>query len=81
MQLSAQISHNICKLVVNGGSFVRCNQGNCYPQEFVLKMVKAWQEGKYPFDGLIKTYPAREMEKAAYDIHNGTIIKAVFVWD
>ena len=38
-------------------------------------MVKAWQEGKYPFDELIKTYPVREMEKSASDIHNGTTIK------
>jgi Zn-dependent alcohol dehydrogenase len=44
-------------------------------------MVKAWQEGKYPFDELIKTDPAREMEKAARDTHNGTTIKEVFVWD
>jgi Zn-dependent alcohol dehydrogenase len=44
-------------------------------------MVKAWREGKYPSDELIKTYPAREMEKAAHDTHNGTTTKAVFVWD
>jgi hypothetical protein len=37
--------------------------------------------GRYPLDKLIKTYPAREMEKAVHDVHNGTIIKAVFVWD
>jgi Zn-dependent alcohol dehydrogenase len=40
-------------------------------------MIEAWQEGRYPFDDLIKTSPAREMEKAAHDIHSGTTIKAV----
>ena len=44
-------------------------------------MVKASLERKYQFDKLIKTYPAREMENAAHDIHKGTTIKAVLVWD
>lgn len=80
IQLSAQVSHNIYKLVVNGGSYVGCNQGNCYPQDFIPRMIEAWQGGLFPFDDLIKTYPAKELEKAAHDIHNGTTIKAVLVW-
>jgi aryl-alcohol dehydrogenase len=67
--------------VVNGGSYIGCNQGNCYPQDFIPRMIEAWQQGSYPFDDLIKTYPAREMEKAAHDIHRGTTIKAVLIWD
>lgn len=44
-------------------------------------MIEAWQKGKYPFDDLIKTYPARELEQAAHDIHSGKTVKAVLVWD
>jgi hypothetical protein len=43
-------------------------------------MIEAWQEGRYPFDDLVKTYPAREMEKAAHEFTAATI-KAVLVWD
>jgi hypothetical protein len=43
-------------------------------------MIEAWQEVRFLFDDLIKLYPAREMEKAAHDIHSGNTRKAVLVW-
>ena len=66
---------------MNGRSLIGCNQGNCYPQEFIPKLIQAWEEGNFPFDRLIKTYSARDMEQAVHDIHNGSTIKAVLIWD
>ncbi len=54
--------------------------GNCYPQEFIPMLVKAWSDGKFPFTALIKSYPAHGMEKAAKDVLDGTVVKAVLTW-
>ncbi|KAJ9609712.1 hypothetical protein H2200_006040 [Cladophialophora chaetospira] len=79
--LSAEASANIFELVNAGVSYVGCNQGDCYPQEFLPKLLTANQQGKFPYDQLIKTYSAKKIEEAAHDIHSGKTVKAVLVWD
>lgn len=69
------------EMVNSGCSYIGCNQGDCYPQEFLPKLLTAHHSGKYPYDQLIKTYPARELEQAAKDIHGGKTVKAVLLWD
>ncbi|KIW32473.1 uncharacterized protein PV07_04018 [Cladophialophora immunda] len=79
--LSAEASLNMFEMVNAGCSYVGCNQGDCYPQEFLPRLLAAHQEGRFPYDQLIKTYRAKDIEKAAHDIHSGTTVKAVLVWD
>jgi aryl-alcohol dehydrogenase len=68
--------------MVNAGcSYVGCNQGDCFPQEFLPMLLAANQQGKFPYDQLIKTYPAKDIEQAAKDIHSGKTVKAVLLWD
>jgi aryl-alcohol dehydrogenase len=55
--------------------------GNCYPQEFIPKLIDAWKEGRFPFDEMIKTYKAEDIEAAATDALSGKTIKAVITWD
>ncbi len=55
--------------------------GNCYPQEFIPKLVDAWQKGDFPFTDFIIKYAAKDMNKAAKDVLSGGVIKAVLVWD
>jgi aryl-alcohol dehydrogenase len=54
--------------------------GNCYPQEFIPMLIKAWKDGKFPFDELIKRYAATDMEAAVKDTKSGQVIKAVLKW-
>jgi aryl-alcohol dehydrogenase len=54
--------------------------GNCYPQEFIPKLVTAWSNGDFPFTELIKGYPAQNMEIAAKEVLDGTVVKAVLTW-
>ncbi|OAP60297.1 hypothetical protein AYL99_05299 [Fonsecaea erecta] len=79
--LSAEASLNMFEMVNAGCSYVGCNQGDCYPQEFLPRLLAANQEGRFPYDQLIKTYRAKDIEKAAHDIHSGTTVKAVLLWD
>lgn len=69
------------EMVQAGVSYVGCNQGDCYPQEFLPELLTAYQLGKFPYDHLIRTYPAREMERAAKDMHSGATVKPVLLWD
>ncbi|EXJ92819.1 hypothetical protein A1O3_01373 [Capronia epimyces CBS 606.96] len=80
-ELSTEVSHNIFEMVQAGCSYIGCNQGDCYPQEFSPELLTAWQLGKFPYDRLIRTYPAKEMEQAAKDMRSGKTVKAVLLWD
>lgn len=79
--LDAEASFNIFNTVNAGASYIGCCEGNCYPPEFIPRLLAAKKDGKFPFDELIKDYPAKDMEKAAHDIHSGSTVKAVLIWD
>lgn len=55
--------------------------GNCYPQEFIPRLIEASKRGDFPFTDLIKTYPVKEMEMAVRDISDGSVVKAVIAWE
>ncbi|KAI9753876.1 MAG: kinetochore-associated Ndc80 complex subunit nuf2 [Chaenotheca gracillima] len=77
---AAEVSISIFDTVNSGRTYVGCCMGNCYPQEFMPKLIAAWQEGKFPLDELIKTYNAKDMESAERDVLNGKTMKAVITW-
>ena len=79
--LDAESSFNIFNTVNAGASYIGCCEGNCYPPEFIPRLLAAKKDGKFPFDELIKDYSAKDMEKAAKDIHSGSTVKAVLLWD
>ncbi|KAJ4616417.1 hypothetical protein HRR85_003269 [Exophiala dermatitidis] len=80
-ELSAEVSHNMFEMVQAGCSYIGCNQGDCYPQDFLPELLTAWQLGKFPYDRLIRTYPAKDVERAARDVYSGKTVKAVLLWD
>ena len=69
------------EMINSGCSYIGCNQGDCYPQEFLPDLLTANELGQFPYDKLIKTYPARKIERAAKDMVSGKTIKAVLLWD
>jgi aryl-alcohol dehydrogenase len=68
-------------MVNSGCSYHGCCEGDCYPQEFLPELLTAHQLDKFPYDQMIKTYPARDIAQAADDIHRGKTVKAVLLWD
>ncbi|RMZ78767.1 hypothetical protein DV738_g3694, partial [Chaetothyriales sp. CBS 135597] len=64
--------------VLAGLSYVGCNQGDAYPQDFLPLLLRASAEGKFPYDDLIRTYPAREMQVAADDMLQGRTLKPCY---
>ncbi|MGA3114039.1 MAG: NAD(P)-dependent alcohol dehydrogenase [Syntrophobacteraceae bacterium] len=51
--------------------------GDSDPQEFIPYMIRCYREGKFPFDKLIRQYPATEMNTAVKDSQDGYTVKAV----
>ncbi|RDL41438.1 uncharacterized protein BP5553_01417 [Venustampulla echinocandica] len=78
--LTAEVSTNIFNTVNSGRTYVGCAMGSCYPQEFIPVLLTAWHDGKFPFTDLIKKYPAEDMEIAAKEVLDGSVVKAVLVW-
>jgi aryl-alcohol dehydrogenase len=64
-----------------GLQYFGCNQGDAYPQEFLPKLLKANEEGRFAYDEMIKKYPAKEINKAGSDMMEGITIKPVLLWD
>lgn len=71
---------NIFDTVNSGRLYAGCAMGNCYPQEFIPMLIEASKKGNFPFQDLIKKYPAAEMERAAKETLSGEVVKAVVTW-
>lgn len=80
-QLSTEASFNIFEMVNAGCSYIGCNQGNCYPPDFLPRLLEANKEGRFPYDKLIKIYDAPDVNTAIEDIKSGITVKAVLKWN
>ncbi len=49
--------------------------GDSNPQEFIPFLIRCYREGKFPFNRLIRKYPALEINEAAADSSSGITIK------
>ncbi|MDX8150399.1 NAD(P)-dependent alcohol dehydrogenase [Patulibacter brassicae] len=56
-------------------------EGDADPQEFIPEMVRMHQEGRFPFDRLIETFPFERINDAFAASHEGRVIKPVVVFD
>jgi len=79
--VTTNVEINLFEIVQAGCSYVGCQQGDCYPQEFLPRLLAASEEGKFPYEKLLKTYPAKDVEKAIHDMEKGETIKPVLLWD
>jgi len=80
-KLENNVPINTFEAVQSGCSYIGCNQGDAYPQEFLPYLLEKHAEGKFPYDKLIQTYPAKELDKAAKDALSGKTVKPVLIWE
>lgn len=52
-------------------------EGSSVPPLFVPELITYWQQGRFPFDRLVTTYPIAEIERAFADSHSGASIKPI----
>ena len=80
-KLENNVPINTFEAVQGGCSYIGCNQGDAYPPDFLPYLLSKNAEGRFPYDKLIKTYPAKYMDKAAKDAFSGRTVKPVLLWD
>lgn len=54
-------------------------EGGVDPQQFIPQMIQWWQDGRFPFDRLIETYPLSEINTAEQASLSGQVIKPVLL--
>jgi aryl-alcohol dehydrogenase len=71
-------------LVLDGSSWIgktliNILEGSAKPQEFIPRMIALWQDGRFPFDRLIETYPMSRINDAEQSSLAGGTVKPVLL--
>ncbi|MBX3413900.1 MAG: NAD(P)-dependent alcohol dehydrogenase [Pirellulales bacterium] len=54
-------------------------EGECVPNIMIPTLLELWQQGRFPFDRLIRKYAFQEINQAATDLASGAALKPVLV--
>ena len=63
----------------SGKNIMGILEGDVTPQVFIPQLIELWQQGRFPFDRMITTYPMPEINAAESDSASGATIKPVLV--
>jgi aryl-alcohol dehydrogenase len=64
--------------ILAGGRVVRgILGGDAAPRQFIPMLIRYWQQGRFPFERLLRFYPFAEIGKAFADVAAGQVIKPV----
>ena len=68
--------------LLSGKSIRGVVQGDSISKVFIPKLIKLWQEGKFPFHKLLTTFNGLDkLESAAQSMTKGEIIKPLIIID
>jgi aryl-alcohol dehydrogenase len=63
-----------------GRSLVGVIEGDSVPGEYIPRMIALHQQGKFPFDKLITTFPFEQINDAIEAAHHGKVVKSVLTF-
>jgi aryl-alcohol dehydrogenase len=66
-------------LATVGKTLIGILEGDAVPQEFIPRMIRLWQDGRFPFDRLIETFPLSRINDAEHSSLSGGAIKPVLL--
>jgi aryl-alcohol dehydrogenase len=66
--------------LLNGRRIVGITEGDSDPELFIPALVRLYELGRLPLDRLIRHYPFEQIEQAAADAHDGSVIKPVLTY-
>jgi aryl-alcohol dehydrogenase len=75
----ATISVNIAALMTPGHRIVGIIEGDSDPQSFIPELIAHHAAGRFPFDGLIRTFPLADINEALAAQARGECIKVVLI--
>jgi aryl-alcohol dehydrogenase/geraniol dehydrogenase (NAD+) len=71
---------NIMSLLARGIGVKFIIEGSSNPPEFIPRMIKWYQEGRFPFDRMIKTFRFEDINEAGHAAESGAVIKPVLLF-
>ncbi|MFF0105661.1 NAD(P)-dependent alcohol dehydrogenase [Streptomyces hirsutus] len=74
------VPFEIGESLLKGWTFKTVIEGSSVPQVFIPHLVELWQQGRFPFDELVRTYEFEAINEAFADSADGTTIKPVVVF-
>ncbi len=66
-------------LLGGGRSVSYLLEGGAVPQIFIPRLIDLWQQGRFPFDKLVRIYPFADIDKAEADSRAGLTVKPVLL--
>jgi aryl-alcohol dehydrogenase len=67
--------------LAGGRNLMGILEGDAVPQLFIPQLIALWQQGRFPFDKLITSYPLSQVNQAEADAASGAAIKPVLIPD
>ncbi|GEN45426.1 NAD(P)-dependent alcohol dehydrogenase [Alkalibacillus haloalkaliphilus] len=64
-------------LALGGNSIIGTSQGDANPQKFIPEMISYYQNGKFPYDRMVKYYEFDQINQAFEESENGSVIKPI----
>ncbi|MDT0467090.1 MULTISPECIES: NAD(P)-dependent alcohol dehydrogenase [Streptomyces] len=66
--------------ILTGAKISMVIEGDMVPHTFIPRLISLYQDGQFPFDRLIKSYPFAEINTAFEDSKSGATLKPVVVF-
>jgi len=76
----AMLPANMMSMLGRGITVKAIIEGDSDPQEFIPRMAAWYQEGRFPFDRMIKTFPFAQINEAAQASVSGAVVKPVLIF-
>lgn len=76
-KLGTKAAFDINNLLLGGRSIRGIVEGDSVPKVFIPQLVQLYQQGRFPFDKLVKFYPLEQINQAAEDSTKGITLKPI----
>lgn len=75
--LGTKAEFDINSLLLGGRTIRGIVEGDSVPQVFIPQLVQLYQQGRFPFDKLVRFYSIEQINKAAEDSTSGVTLKPI----
>jgi aryl-alcohol dehydrogenase len=73
----ADVALNVLDFIIKGTRLVGINQGDAVPRESIPALVRLYQQGRFPFDELVRFYDFADINRALADAASGEVVKPI----
>jgi aryl-alcohol dehydrogenase len=78
--IGSEVSLDINHILVGSRTILGVVEGNCIPEVFIPELIELYQQGRFPFDRLVKFHPFDQFNEAVHDSESGVTLKSVLTF-